>query len=471
MSAILWTSADAVAATGGATSRDWQATGVSIDSRTIAAGDLFVAVKGDNFDGHDYARDALGRGAAAVLVERDLEGLPAGAPVLKVGSILEALSSLGRFQRGRVSAKAIAVTGSVGKTGSKEMLRVALSALGRTHASVASFNNHIGAPLTLARMPLDTEYLVSELGMNHPGELGPLSRLVQPDVALITIVEAVHAGHFDSEEAIADAKAEIFQGVPEDGAAVLNRDNRHFPRLRDAARKAGIRRIIGFGSDHYADAFLVHAEISPTGSRVQAVIDRRRLDYRLSAPGKHWVMNSLGVLAGIAALGGDVVQAAEALVHVEVPKGRGQHIDIVLPKGGALRLIDESYNASAPAIRAALEVLRMTRTGAGGRRIVILGDMLELGDSAPATHEGLAPAILDAGAELVLTVGPNMARLGAALPKSLHAGHADTADALAPLAAALVRSGDVVLVKGSLGMKMARIVQALTALQPNQATA
>ncbi|MBU0726483.1 MAG: UDP-N-acetylmuramoyl-tripeptide--D-alanyl-D-alanine ligase [Alphaproteobacteria bacterium] len=464
MTAILWTSADAVAATGGRNSRDWQAMGVSIDSRTVAEGDLFVAVKGDSFDGHDYALDALGRGAAAVLVERDLEGIPANAPVLQVTSTLEALSSLGRFQRGRNSAKAIAVTGSVGKTGSKEMLRVALSALGKTHASVASFNNHIGAPLTLARLPQDAAYLVSELGMNHAGELAPLSQMVRPDVALITNVEAVHAGHFDSEEEIADAKAEIFTGLTSDGIAVLNRDNRHFARLRDKARAAGVREIVAFGSDLTADAFLVNAQLSATGSQVQAVVGRRRLSYKLAAPGRHWVMNSLGVLAGIAALGGDVVQAAAALVKVEVPKGRGRQVHIALPKGGSLLLIDESYNASAPAIRAALDVMKMTPVATGGRRVVVLGDMLELGDAAPATHEALAPALVESGAVLVLTVGPNMARLAAMLPKGLHAGHADTAQELAPLVSALVRSGDVVLVKGSLGMKMARIVEALTAL-------
>ena len=464
MTGPLWTSADAAAATGGKNSRDWQAFGVSIDSRTVAEGDLFVALKGDAFDGHDYARDALGGGAAALLVERRPEGVSAETPILEVASTLEALGKLGRFQRGRSHAKAIAVTGSVGKTGSKEMLRAGLSALGKTHASVASFNNHIGAPLTLARLPQDAVYLVSELGMNHRGELAPLARMVQPDVALITNVEAVHAGHFASEEEIAEEKADIFFGVKEGGTAVLNRDNRHYARLRERARKAGIRAIVSFGTDLAADACLLNAELRRTDSLVQAIVAQRRLRYRLAVPGRHWVLNSLGVLAGIAALGGDVTVAAAALETVEAPKGRGRQVEIPLA-GGMLLLIDESYNASPPAVRAALDVLAMTKPKPGGRRILVLGDMLELGETAAEAHDALAQPIQAAGADLVFTAGPNMNRMAERLPRGLQGGSTDDTQALAPLVSALVRAGDVVLVKGSLGMKMARVVDALTALR------
>lgn len=464
MTEALWTSAAATAATGGKNSQDWQAFGVSIDSRTLVAGDLFVALKGDAFDGHDYATNALDGGAAALLVERRPEGVPADAPVLEVASTLEALGKLGRFQRGRSRAKAIAVTGSVGKTGSKEMLRAGLSALGKTHASAASFNNHIGAPLTLARLPLDADYLVSELGMNHRGELAPLARMVQPDVALITTVAAVHAGHFASEEEIAEEKADIFLGVKEGGAAVLNRDNRHFVRLRERARSAGIRDIYTFGTDLSADACLLNAELRRADSLVHAIVAQRRVRYRLAVPGRHWVLNSLGVLAGIAALGGDVAIAAAALESAEAPKGRGRQIEIVLA-GGTLLLIDESYNASPPAVRAALDVLAMTKPKDGGRRIVVLGDMLELGHGAAAAHNALAQPIQAAGADLVFTAGPNMNGMAESLPRGLQAGSADDTAALAPLVSALVRAGDVVLVKGSLGMKMARVVDALNALR------
>ena len=467
MTRPLWTSADAVAATGGKNSRDWQAFGVSIDSRTVAEGDLFVALKGDAFDGHDYVGDALGGGAAALLVERRPEGVSAETPVLEVASTLEALEKLGRFQRGRSGAKAIAVTGSVGKTGSKEMLRVGLSALGKTHASVASFNNHIGAPLTLARLPLDAEYLVSELGMNHRGELAPLARMVQPDVALITNVEAVHAGHFASEEEIAEEKADILLGVKEGGTAVLNRDNRHYGRLWERARKAGIRTIVSFGTDLSADACLLNAELRRTDSLVQAIVAQRRLRYRLAVPGRHWVLNSLGVLAGIAALGGDVTVAAAALEQVEAPKGRGRQVEIAIP-GGTLLLIDESYNASPPAVRAALDVLAMTKPKPGGRRILVLGDMLELGDGAAEAHNALAQPIQAAGADLVFTAGPNMNRMAESLPRGLQGGSGDDTKALAPLVGALVHAGDVVLVKGSLGMKMARVVDALLALRAGE---
>jgi len=460
----LWTSEEAVAATGGCVTRPWRASGVSIDTRTLAPGDLFVALDGDRLDGHDYVADALARGAAAALVHRVPEGVAGDAPLLVVTDTLAGLRALGAAARARTGARVVAVTGSVGKTGTKEALRLVLGAQGATHASAGNLNNHWGAPLSLARLPREAEFAVFELGMNHAGEIAPLTRLVRPHVAVITAIEPAHTAFFRSIEGIADAKAEIFLGLEPGGVAVLNRDNDQYARLAAAARAAGVTRIVSFGTaGERPDVRLVVAEPEATSSRVVAMVGDHRVDYRIGAPGRHWIVNSLGVLGVVHALGADVDAAAAALAGVEVPAGRGRRITIRTSEGPIL-LIDESYNASPAAMRAAFEVLALAVPGRGGRRIAVLGDMLELGGDAPALHAGLADALAGHPIDLVYATGPDMAHLYRRLPSARRGGHASTAAAMAPLIAEVVRPGDVVMVKGSFGMGMAEIVRRLLTL-------
>jgi len=380
--------------------------------------------------------------------------------VVLVDDTMAALQALGRAARARTRAKVIGVTGSVGKTGSKEALRLALSTQAETYANEGSLNNHWGVPLSLARLPREVPLGVFELGMNHPGELGPLSRMVRPDVALITTIEEAHVEFFDSIEAIADAKAEIFEGMASSGIAVLNQDNAQYERLAGHARRHGIARILGFGEQSGADIRLLDCKLEAKSSEVSVEILGRRLDYRLGAPGRHWVQNSLGVLGAVAALELDIGLAAGALAALSPPKGRGQRRQISLP-GGTLELIDESYNASPAAMRAAFAVLARAEPGPKARRIAVLGDMRELGDQGPALHADLAPAIVAAGIDLVLTCGPLMQFLQAALPASRRGAHAPDSQTLIPAILGELRPGDVLLVKGSLGTKMAPIIEAL----------
>jgi UDP-N-acetylmuramoyl-tripeptide--D-alanyl-D-alanine ligase len=456
----LWTAAEAVAATGGASARDWCASGVSIDSRTVVAGDLFVALAGPSFDGHDFVADALAKGAVAAMVARLPPGVAADAPLLMVGDTLAALTSLGRAARKRSTARIVGVTGSVGKTGTKEALRRAFERQGRTVASAASLNNHWGVPLSLARMPRETEYGVFELGMNHPGEIAALARLVEPAVAVITTIAPAHLGYFASVEAIADAKAEIFEGVSRDGAAVLNADNPHFQRLAAAARARGLKRIVGFGEHAEAAVRLIDCHLYSTASAVTASVMGEIVDYCVSLPGRHWVMNSLAVMAAVQAAGGDISAAAAAMGALEALAGRGRRHRIAVP-GGEGALIDESYNANPESMRAALSVLATAVPRPGGRRIAVLGDMLELGPGAGDMHAALAAPVSAADVDLVFTVGRQMEHLDRALPARCLGGHADTATALLPILAAALRPGDVIMVKGSLGSRMTDIVKPL----------
>lgn len=459
----LWTAAEAAAATGGRPSGTWSASGVSIDSRSLQPGDLFVALQGPNFDGHDFVAAALRNGAAAAVASRVPEDVPAGAPLLLVADTTDALRALGQAARGRSAARFAAVTGSVGKTGTKEALKLALEAQAPTFASSGNLNNHWGVPLSLARMPRDVAYGVFELGMNHAGEIGPLSRLVRPEVALITTVEAVHLEFFPSVKAIADAKAEIFEGMTPDGVAVLNRDNPQFDRLAAKARDRGISRILAFGRHEEADARLIDCSAHPTHSAVTAEILGRRVVYDLAMPGLHWAVNSLGALAAAAAMGGEIDAAAAAMARLTPLKGRGRRERVVLP-GGPIELIDESYNASPVAVRAAIQVLGQAQPGVGGRRIAVLGDMLELGAEAERLHADLAPDLRAARVDLVFTAGRLMAALHEALPASQRASHATDSAGLRDDLLAAVRPGDVVLVKGSLGSRMSPLVEALRAL-------
>ncbi len=458
----LWTSAEAVAATAGvASGPEWMAAGVSIDSRTVQPEDLFIALEGPNNDGHDHVAAALAAGAAAALVHRRPADVAADAPIVLVKDTMAALQDLGRAARARSTARIAAVTGSVGKTGTKEMLRLVLSQQGPTHASVGSFNNHWGVPLSLARMPRDVRFAVFELGMNHAGELTPLARLVRPHVAAITTVEAVHMEFFGSTDEIADAKAEIFAGLEPAGTVVLPRDNPHFRRLAAAAGAAAVGSILSFGNHIESSARLMDCRIDPDATAVLTLLRDREMSYRIGIPGLHWAMNSLAVLLIVQALGGDAAAAAEALAGMSAPKGRGERRAIAVD-GGTLLLIDESYNASPVSMRAALATLASARPEAGGRRIAVLGDMLELGDRSAALHATLAEAVESWGIDTVFTAGPLMENLFRALPESRRGGHAANSEALAPLVGRAVRAGDVVMVKGSAGSRMGRVVQSLT---------
>lgn len=459
----LWTTADAQAATGGvALGPAWLASGIAIDTRMLERGDLFVALRGER-DGHAFVSAAFERGAAAALIDDpNLTVETAGGPLLRVDDSLAGLAAMGVVARARSSAKAVAITGSVGKTSTKDALRHVLSRQGSTHAAAASFNNHIGVPVTLARLPVDARFGVFEVGTNHPGEIEPLARMVRADVAVITTVQPVHIEHFGSIDAIVREKAQIFAGAT-GGAAVLERDSPHFAALADFARGHGIKRIISFGEDIAADVRLVGCGTDANGSDVAALVLGRELRYRVGAPGLHWARNSLAVLAAVEALGADVEAAAAALASVSPPTGRGARRRVALG-GGDIELIDESYNASPVAMRAMLATLAMTQPPAGGRRVLVLGDMLELGTEAEALHVGLAPDIEAAGVSQVFTCGPQMEKLRAALPASLRAVHATDSARLAQRVVEGLRAGDVVAVKGSLGSKMKVVVDAILAM-------
>jgi len=461
----LWTAAEAAAATGGRSTREWRARGVSIDSRTVAPGDLFVALAGPKFDGHDFVAAALERGATAALVARAPADVAADAPLLLVADTMAALEDLGRASRRRSAAAIVGITGSVGKTGTKEALKRAFERQGASFASAGSLNNQWGVPLSLARMPRETAYGVFEMGMNHPGEIDALSRLVRPHVAVITTIEPAHLGFFPSVEAIADAKAEIFAGMEPAGAAVLNRDNTHFARLAAAAKARGLTRIIGFGSQADAAVKLIDSHLYATASAVTASVMGEIVDYCIAIPGRHWVMNSLAVLGAVKAAGGDVGAAAAAMSSLAPLDGRGRRHKIEVA-GGAAELIDESYNASPASMRATFAVLGATEPKRGGRRIAVLGDMLELGDEASRLHTELAQPLAEAGVALVFTVGANMRALYDALPKKMRGGHAGTSAEMAEKVARLARPGDVIAVKGSFGSRMAEVVKRLLAVQP-----
>jgi UDP-N-acetylmuramoyl-tripeptide--D-alanyl-D-alanine ligase len=460
-STALWRSDEVVRATGGASNAAWRASGVSIDSRSAEPGDLFVAIKGPRVDGHAFVAAALERGAVAAVVT----AVPAGcerAPLVVVEDTQAALEALGRAARARANAKVIAVTGSVGKTGTKEALKLVLERQGRTTASAASLNNLWGVPLSLARMPRDAQYGVFELGMNHPGELAPLAALVAPNVAIVTTIAAVHMEFFDTIMDIAEAKAEIFSGM-RGGVAVLNRDNPFFPVLIVSAYAAEVERVISFGAHPEAQMRLLAYKPAPTGSDVSAHFEGREIKYRLGVSGRHWAFNSLAVLAAVHAVGADVDQAAAALGELAAPKGRGKRHRVALA-GGSFELIDDSYNASPASMRGAIEILANSKPSAAGRRIAALGDMLELGPESARLHAGLESALRAGHIDLVFSAGTFMRALHEALPPEMRGSHAETSEALAKILVEQVRPGDVVTVKGSLGSRMAKVVEALLAL-------
>jgi len=462
MSEPLWQWDELVAAAQGraegAPSR--QITGFSIDTRSLVPGDVFVALK-DSRDGHAFVPAALQAGATAALVADGYAGKHPGAALIRVADPLRGLEAIGRAARARSNARIAAVTGSVGKTGTKEMLRLCLVSAGATHAAERSYNNHWGVPLTLARMPREAEYAVLEIGMNHAGEIAPLAQMVRPHVAVITTVEPVHLGQFASVEAIAEEKAEIFTGLVPGGGAVLPRDNAHFPFLRERAANVGAR-ITTFGYHDEADFRGLQVDVGPKGSSVIAGQGSQRFPYRVGAPGEHYVKNSLAVLAALGALGVDIMRCLPALARAAAPAGRGART--LLDTGdGAILLIDESYNANPASVRAALAAMASTPREAHPRRIVVLGDMLELGEAAVELHRGLEEAVDAAGIDLVLACGPMMQLLHGALDGARQGAWAPSSAELVPALLDTLQAGDVVMIKGSLGTNMAPLVAAMLA--------
>jgi len=461
----LWTAAEAAEATGGRVTSGWEATGVSIDTRTLQPGDLFVALK-DARDGHDFVAQALEKGAAAALVSRLPDGVSENEPLLIVDDVLAALEALGTAARARTQARVVAVTGSVGKTSTKEMLRTVLSAFGRTHASVASYNNHWGVPLTLARMPADTEFAVIEIGMNHPGEIAPLSRLARPHVAMITTVAPAHLEAFGRVEAIAIEKADILAGLEPDGAAVFNAEIDTAQILHNAAEAARAQ-YIGFGEVNGAHHRLLGVEMSDGVTVAQARAWRSDLLYKIAATGRHFAMNGLGVLAVAHVLDLDRALAVAALGRWAPVKGRGERQKIVfdpVEPANAVELIDDSYNANPASMAASLAVLAATpvRDGVGriaaGRRIAYLGDMAELGETAPDLHAEIAALPAMEQIDRVHCVGPLSRHLWEALPEEKRGRWHETAAKMADKLRRDLDAGDVVLIKGSNSIGLSALV-------------
>jgi len=444
-------------------------TGISIDSRTLKRGDAYFAIRGAVHDGHDFVEAALRAGAALAVVERaQAARFASQAPLLVVEDVLGGLVDLAQAARARLDGQVIAVTGSVGKTSTKEALLHVLSAQGETHASAASFNNHWGVPLSLARCPALARFAIFEIGMNHAGEITPLVKMVRPHVAVITTVEPVHLEFFSGIEAIADAKAEIFEGVVAGGAAVLNRDNSQFERLARRARERGISRIFSFGADKSADARLLDLSLHATCSAVHADILGHEVTYKLGVPGRHIAMNSLAVLAASSLAGADLALASLSLSQIVPASGRGVRRALEV-SGGEATLIDESYNANPASMAAALSVLGQANIGPRGRRIAVLGDMLELGAASAKLHGALNEAVNANRIDLVYCCGPLMRNLWDALSTGKRGGYADNAASLEPQVVAAIRAGDVVMIKGSLGSKMKTIVSALEKRFPGSA--
>lgn len=436
--------------------------GISIDSRTLQPGEAFFAIKGEKFDGHDFATAAMKAGAGLLVVS---EGkLPAlgrlKTPMIVVDDVLKALEKLGAAARARTSAKVIAVTGSAGKTTTKEMLRHVLRRAGKVHASDKSFNNHWGVPLTLARMPADCDYAVFEIGMNHAGEIRPLAKLVRPHIALVTLIAPAHLGHFRNLEEIARAKAEIFEGLAPGGHALLNLDDPRSRILAKLAREAGVKYIAGFGEHARATYKLVACELHPEGSIVTARIGAKDLIVRIGAPGRHIVQNALAVLGAAHLAGADVAQVAPGLGDLSAEKGRGKRHVLRHPEG-PITLIDESYNANPASMRAAIELLDATPVTGEGRRIAVLGDMLELGAHSEKLHAALADVLAETKIDRVFLAGPEMKVLAERLPERFQTEYREGVDELKAVLLQSLRPGDAVMVKSSNGLGFSKLVDAL----------
>ncbi len=456
---VLWSSAEAAAAVNGHATSLWDAFGVSIDSRSVRKDDLFVALAGPRFDGHCFVDQALQSGAAAALVSDPPNGTTnESRSLLLVRDTMKALCRLGAAARQRTPARIAAITGSVGKTGTKEALAHVLERQGLTSASRQSFNNHWGVPLSLARMPRDADYGVFEIGMNHAGEITPLVSLVRPHVAVITAIAPAHMAHFDSLDDIARAKAEIFHGL-NGGTAIIPRNCDQYGLLADAARRAGAGTIVSFGSHPDSDMRLAAASPHGDGTRVSAFWHNTPIDFRIALPGVHWPVNALAVLAATTALGADMGEAAAALASMPPLSGRGS-IHTLRWASGTIRLIDDSYNANPASMRAALETLgRMDAKT--GRRIAVLGDMLELGSRSQEEHAGLSTHIERNCIDLVFLAGREIRALEGRLGPERIGGVADDVDALTPLVSDSLAPGDIVTVKASHGIGLTSLVETL----------
>ncbi len=456
-----WTATEIATATNGITTGKWVATSVGIDTRSLEKGALFVALPGANVDGHAHVKAALEAGAVAALVSKKIDGVDASQLVM-VADVEKALQALGAAARERSMAQFIGVTGSVGKTGTKEMLATALAPLGRTYATKGNLNNHLGVPLTLANMPKNTQFAIIEMGMNHAGETAPLSHMSNPDVALITTVEAVHLEHFGSVEKIADEKAEIFAGMGGAGVAVLNMDNAHFKRLQAKAEEYELDRVLSFGTSKNALCCMTDYRIEEMHSVVEAIIAGTSISFRIGTIGKHWALASVAVLGVVDALGGDLAKAAQALEHFHEPKGRGR-IEQLSIKGGMLTLVDDSYNASPVSMEGAISKVTELKRAAKKpvRTVIVLGDMLELGETAEELHVGLMPAIINNQMDLVFAAGTFMQKMYDALPDTMKGAYRPTSRELAPEVVQQLRANDLVLVKGSRGSRMDIVVDAI----------
>jgi UDP-N-acetylmuramoyl-tripeptide--D-alanyl-D-alanine ligase len=464
----LWTLDAVLKATGGAVKgKPLEGfSGVSIDTRTVNARDIFFAIKGEKLDGHDFVPAAIDKGASLAIVSRVDKAWP-DLPLVVVDDPLKAMELLGRAGRDRSHAQVIAVTGSVGKTSTKEMLGKALAATAETHASSASFNNHWGVPLTLTRFPTTAGFGVFEIGMNHAGEITPLVGMVRPHVAIITTIAASHLGHFKSLDDIADAKAEIFSGLVPGGHAVINHDSAYYEHLKRAAEAQGVTTIIGFGRHVDADVRMEGLALRPDCCCITARVMGEQVIYKLGMPGEHMALNSLAVLAAVKLAGADLARAALALSDAKPAKGRGGQIRLGLEDGEAL-LLDESYNANPASVGAALALLANMKTGRQGRRIAVLGDMLELGAFAPDLHRKILHDIERYSIDTVYLAGPLMKHLWDVLPNGLRGAHVSQSSDLIDTLLHRVRSGDAVMVKGSLGSRMGPIVDALKSKWPER---
>jgi UDP-N-acetylmuramoyl-tripeptide--D-alanyl-D-alanine ligase len=452
----LWTASEAAIATGGKASGDWHVEGISIDTRTLERGDLFVALKGENRDGHAFVGSALEKGAGAALISDPQAELDSNAPLLFVADTLRGLEALGRAARARCPARIVAVTGSAGKTTTKEMLRLALSSQGKVVASAASYNNHWGVPLSLARMARDASFGVFEIGMNHAGEIRVLVGQVRPHVAVVTTIAPAHVEYFGTLETVSDAKAEIFEGVEPGGTVILPLDNPQFGRLTQRAGECGIENILSFGTSMGADAHLLDAKVVGVKQFVTAEIHGAKMEFALGAPGAHIASNALAVLLAAQALGADIGTTASALADFTPLKGRGARVIL-----GDIELIDESYNANPASMSAALSLLKEASPGSGGRRIAVLGDMLELGAEGPALHRAVKSDIAAGAVDLAFLCGPQMRALWDILPSDRRGAYAENSMQLNGPLLSQLRSGDIVLVKGSFGSRMSVTVEAL----------
>jgi UDP-N-acetylmuramoyl-tripeptide--D-alanyl-D-alanine ligase len=443
---VLWTSAELEQATLGHASEPFTVTGLALDSRKLHPGALYLAIKGESKDGHDFVAHAFEHQATAALVSKAVSG----GPTLTVAHTQRALEDMARAARARSKATVIAVTGSAGKTTTKELLKLACGALGQTHVSGASFNNHWGVPFSVAGLPREAIYGVFEIGMNHFGEIRNLVTFVRPHIALVTTIAPAHLEFFGNCDAIADAKSEIFEGLHPGGSALLPVDSPYCERLRRRAKQFGVANVLTFGSAQCADARLIGIEESDSSIRLKAEILGKTIDVVIGAPGQHMASNALGALLAVAVAGGDVAMAVDALRDFSALKGRGQRLD-----AHGVQIIDESYNANPASMGAALSLLAK----APGRKIAVLGDMLELGPTSAALHAGLAPYL--EVADLVFLCGPLMQSLYDALPAERRTAYAANSAELAPLVAAAVKAGDTVLIKGSNGSRMTAVIEAL----------